>query len=349
MTPLYFVHDRALMTVYSDLEAVAVNQTSAFVGTPGAIVRKENASGFLFYAHQTYDGNGTQRDAYVGGPVGDPSVEAATAALRGRIAEVNRNLKSIRLLVREGFAAVDRKTHATIASLHNHAVFRAGGILVGSHAYGALLNKLGARAVPYTTEDIDIARRRKLAFSVLPETPLLEMLRQSGIDFVEVPQLDPRVPSSSFKEPGRSQFTVDLLVPSPTREIAVVPVPELNAHATALPYLDYLLAETQRGVVISRQGYCAVQLPLPERFAIHKLIVSQLRSDRGAKSAKDIHQASVLSAVLAETFPGAIVDALAATPTDARTLLDAGIAASERYLSADYPRAWAELRSVSPA
>ena len=53
-----------------------------------------------------------------------------------------------------------------------------------------------------------------------------------------------------------------------------------------------------------------VRVPLPERYAVHKLMVSQLRTDRGGKSEKDLFQAAVLLAVLGEKHPGAIADAL---------------------------------------
>jgi hypothetical protein len=66
--------------------------------------------------------------------------------------------------------------------------------------------------IGYTTEDVDIARREALA---LPESPdFLQMLRETGIEFFEVPQLSRRAPSVSFAERGGSRLRVDLLVPS---------------------------------------------------------------------------------------------------------------------------------------
>src|SRR6185369_8094644 len=110
-------------------------------------------------------------------------------------------------------------------------VFTAGGMLIGSHAYGVLLNQLGVRATPYATEDIDIARREALTLEELPEGGFLDILKDSGIEFVEVPSLSRKKPSTSFKKRGRSTFHVDLLVPSASEEFTVVPVPELKTHA----------------------------------------------------------------------------------------------------------------------
>jgi hypothetical protein len=90
------------------------------------------------------------------------------------------------------------------------------------------------------------------------------MLRDSGIGFVEVPAFERKQPSTSFKQAGRSRFDVDLLVPSPDETFPVTAVPELKAHATGLPYLGYLLAESQPAMLMARQGCCAIRIPLPE-------------------------------------------------------------------------------------
>jgi hypothetical protein len=343
MGALYSGHSRALTVLYSDLENHALGQSTVFVGTAGSVIERENASGFRFYAHQSYEADGKKRERYLAGPVGSAAADAAAQRTRETIREVKSLVPSLRLLGREGFHLVDSRTYATLASLHNHGVFAAGGMLIGSHAYGVLLNRLGARAVAYSTEDIDIARREALAFQTLPDAGFLEMLRDSGIEFVEVPRLDRKSPSTSYKQRGRSQFHVDLLVPSPNEQFPVVPVPELKAHATGLPYLEYLLAESQMGVLLAREGCCAVRLPLPERFAVHKLLVSRLRTGPGVKSDKDVLQSAVLCAVLADHHPGALESALAAVPRRARKYLALALASARRLLERDHPRAWEEL------
>jgi hypothetical protein len=342
---LFASHSRPLTVLHSEVERVALEQQKAFVGTAGSVIERTNAAGFRYYAHQSYDAGGKQRERYLAGPVGDADADAMADEWRTRIKEVKELVPTLRMLGREGFALVDSKTYATVAVLHNHGIFAAGGMLIGSHAYGVLLNRLGVRAAPYATEDIDIARREALAFEKMPAKGLLEVLRETGIEFVEVPSLDRKRPPTSFKEKGRARFHVDLLVPSPDDTFPVIPVPELAAHATGLPHLKYLLAESQLSVVIAREGCCAVRVPLPERFAIHKLIVSRLRSGRSARSEKDIHQAAVLCAALAETHPGAVEAAVAAVPGRATKRFVAALAAARPLIETAAPRAWAELTS----
>lgn len=344
--PLYTTHSRALTVLYADLERYASSQPEVFVGTPGSVVQRTNASGFRFYAHQFYDGAGKKRERYLAGPVGSSQADAEAQALRDRIAELKELVPSFRMLGREGFCLVSPKTYATIASLHNRGVFAAGAVLVGSHAFGVILNRLGIRAAPYTTEDIDIARREALAFGRLPAGGLLEMLKDSGIEFVEVPALDRRKPSTSFKQRGRSTFHVDLLVPSRNETFPIFPVPELQTHAIGLPYLGYLLVESQQAMLLAREGCCLVRVPLPERFAVHKLVISRLRKGREAKSDKDVFQACVLCAALADMHPGAIESMVREIPVRARRHLSRAIAVARRYLEHDQPRAWEELASA---
>lgn len=335
---LYTSHERPLTVLFSDIAHVTSQLSEVFVGTPGSVIERTNAKGVRFYVHQYYDGERKQRERYLAGPVGQVTAETAADRLRDRIAEANDLVPSLRMLGREGYNLADPRTYATVATLTNHGVFEAGGILVGSHAYGILLNQLGARASAYQTHDIDIARAERLAFNQQPTTEFLAMVRESGIDFVPVPGLRRGEAPTSFKKKGKARFQIELLVPSQGDDYATVAIPELGVHATALPYLGYLLTDPQSGPLLSRVGACPVRLPLPERFATHKLIVSQLRANRD-KTPKDIHQACALAARLAETHPGALADSVAAVPPSARSFLRKGYEAARPIVEASAPLA----------
>lgn len=292
-TPLFHSVPPALSTLYGTIDGHVNAGAPVFAGTPGSISVRSNQHGRQYYVHRYYDGAGVQREKYLG-LVGE--ADATVEALRGRINETKALLGDIRLLIREGFQSADSLTYATLASLHLHGLFQAGATLVGSHAFGILLNQMGVRAAAYATEDIDVARRESLAFREYPEKSFLEML-------------------------GKSRFHVDLLVPSRNTSIGLAEVPELKAHATTLPFLSYLLAQTGMATLLSSEGACPVRVPVPERFAIHKLVVSQLRTGRDAKTQEDIHQASVLLAAIGEKFPGAVEAAVGDLPASAHRYL----------------------------
>ena len=59
--PLYTPHSRALTVLYADLESHALLGSEAFEGTAGAVIERENAAGYRFYAHQYYDGERKQQ------------------------------------------------------------------------------------------------------------------------------------------------------------------------------------------------------------------------------------------------------------------------------------------------
>ena len=339
-SPLYRRHPAALAASYAAAENPALHQDEMLVGTPGAFTQRQNAGGTKYFVRQFYDFGGRKRDQYLC-QVDAPECTAIIAAWRGRIEEARELGATIRLLAREGYAVLDAKHLAALAPLARHGVFEAGAVLVGTHAFEVIVNRLGIRAAAFATEDVDIARPAKLALQRIPKGGLLALLRESGIDFVDVPAFAHGDPPTSYKEKGRSRFTFDLLVPTTGEEIETLPVPELNAHATGLPYLRYLLTGSQTGVALSSHGVVAVRVPVPERFAWHKLIVAQLRAGRTEKSRKDLNQAAVLIAATGELFPGAIEEAFGKTPTSSRAHIRKSLAKIRPELEG-HPQAWDE-------
>jgi hypothetical protein len=96
------------------------------------------------------------------------------------------------------------------------------------------------------------------------------------------------------------------------------------------------------GAAISGHGIVAARVPVPERFALHKMIVAQLRAGRPEKSRKDLRQAAVLVAALAELYPGALEEAYGKTATSTRKYIRKSLQQIEGPLQA-HPRAWSEL------
>ena len=78
--------------------------------------------------------------------------------------------------------------------------------------------------------------------------------------------------------------------------------------AQPLRYLDFLIYEPERSVVLYKGGV-PVLVPVPERFAIHKLIVAVERKENSAKATKDIFQASALITALNEKRPLELAEA----------------------------------------
>jgi hypothetical protein len=89
-----------------------------------------------------------------------------------------------------------------------------------------------------------------------------------------------------------------------------------------------------------------VRVPVPERYAIHKLIVSQLRAKTSGKVEKDLHQAATLIEAVTERFPGAVEAALAAVPKSAVRHVVGAVKALKAHLPASAEAAWEALATL---
>lgn len=69
----------------------------------------------------------------------------------------------------------------------------------------------------------------------------------------------------------------------------------LSIALQPLRFMEFSMVDTLQSVVFCNEGAVIVNIPKPDRFAIHKLIVSSERKDsETVKSNKDIRQANVL-------------------------------------------------------
>ena len=166
------------------------------------------------------------------------------------------------------------------------------------------------------TQDMDLASHRQVSVAMRQDAPdVKSLLLESGMGFFEVPALNPKSPSTSFKLRGQ-EFHVDLLTPlqgSSANE--PVFLSHFNSYAHPMRFLDYLLEDIQVAAVAFRSGIL-VNVPTPARFALHKLVISQRRpSAQQIKARKDIQQATELLTLLLEDRPGDIWIALDAART----------------------------------
>lgn len=320
----------AIQSLYSELKDRTMQEPQAFLGAPGTINQRSNQGGHAFWAHMRSSLSGKRAVDYLGS-VNDPAAQARKQALEERIARAKMAIELIRLLSNAGYSLLDPKTYAVLASLANAGVFQAGAVLVGSHAYGVILADRGIRAAPYRTEDIDLAKGARLVLAGSPlQLSLKAQLQATDLDFVEVPGLQPGTPAVSLKEPGVGGLRIDLLVPGSDQSFRPVAVPELDFHATAVPFLGYLLEQPVSGLVIGRYGACLVNTPSAERFALHKLVTAADRRGRQDKIDKDVFQACVLlNALSRQDFYGVLL-ARDDMPEAMRGHLQAGLRMARR-------------------
>ncbi|MGV3553445.1 nucleotidyltransferase family protein [Rhizobium sp.] len=218
----------------------------------------------------------------------------------------------IRLLRAEGFLGVDAATGSLLNALAMGGVFRLGGTIVGTQAFRLYEGELGVRFTfdqTAQTQDIDIASFERLSIALEDEVPEPLAKVFKDFSFEATPSLDQHK-TWRWKQ-TRNEMLVEFLTPSFSEAEDLRPLPALGVHAQSLHYLNYLLAEPIHAAVTYRDGVL-VQIPRPERFAIHKLIVADRRLEGadGLKSIKDRLQAAFLIETLAADRPGDLQDAI---------------------------------------
>lgn len=328
---VYRRHDQATQAYFEEVKQLAHSQRTVLSGTPGTL-KQRTQSGNQYWVREYIRADGKKTDEYLGpvAAIDQASVDELSQKIELAKALV-ANSRRLRLL---GYQRIDKKPSSVLGALFNKGLFQAGITLVGSHAYGALLNDMGVIAPAYQTQDLDLAKGRRLSITLPPGATLQSMLRDTGLDFAAVPGLPSDRPSASFKLPGADIFAVDLLAPG-DRIGTLVPVPELAAHAQAIPLLDFLTADAVDTVAISPIQIVPVRVPSPEHFALHKIYSSQSRSRGGSgKVGKDLQQAAVLVAAIEETTPGRIHDAFKALPRSGRPAVKRGCRVVAKMLDA---------------
>lgn len=234
--------------------------------------------------------------------------KALTAASQDRR---KHRARLIRILRAEGFLGVDATTGSLLSAMSRAGVFRLGGTIVGTHAFRLYEGTLGVR---YSfdqmaqTGDLDIAsfERLSLALQDTVSPPLQQVL--GDFSFAPVPGLEQE--KVWRWQQTRNELLVEFLTPSFEDDEGIRPLPALGVDAHSLHHLNYLIAEPVPAIAVYRSGIL-VQVPRPERFAIHKLIVADRRRD-GAdslKAHKDRMQAEFLIRVLAQDRPDDLKDA----------------------------------------
>lgn len=192
-----------------------------------------------------------------------------------------------------GLPAPIRPIGEVVAALARAGVFRLRGVLVGTVAYQSYAAILGAKLSNplLQTTDVDIAQT----------PPMLEVLRGVDATFREIPHTAGHRHTTSYASAGN--LRVDFVTPNEGPDTdRPQNLPALRTDAQPLRYLDFLIHEPVKAVILHGPGVF-VLVPAPERFAVHKLILALDRSPGVAKRDKDLAQAAALILLLIQKRP----------------------------------------------
>lgn len=305
-------HSPISHAAYHDLLRSLLDEAVAGIrGTPTRVVRGGKA-----YWYDTYRVGTDVRKSYIGE---DSEALQARIARHGALKEEadarkKERARLIRLLRAEGFLGTDGATGSLLAAMAGAGVFRLGGTVIGTHAFRLYEGELGVRYrfdQTAMTQDMDIASFERLSLSLSQDDQVSTSMQDvlSGFAFDPVPSLEP---GQVWRwRQTRNDTLVEFLTPSFRPEEDIRPLEALGVSAQSLHYLNYLIASPIPAAVLYRSGVL-VQIPRPERFALHKLIVADRRREGmdSLKSQKDRRQAEFLIAILLEDRPDDLAEAL---------------------------------------
>jgi len=299
------------MSAYTDL--VRLLKDDAVSGAGGKPTLKRRGDKAYWYAARRVGSE--MRFIYIGEDNDETraridSIEALHATAKERQAERSR---LVRLLRAEGMTPTDRATGSLLSAMAEAGTFRLGGTIVGTNAFRLYEGELGIR-LPLggmaNTGDVDIAQFEKLSIALDDQVDPGLAQTFSRLKFTPLPGLDPdRI--WRWAQGGSGQL-VEFLTPAFGEE-SLRNLPALGVNAQALNYLNFLIAEPIHAAAIYRSGVL-VQVPRPERYAIHKLIIADRRRDGAGnlKASKDREQAAFLIEAMAEDRPDDLRRAYAA-------------------------------------
>ena len=283
-------------TAYAQLleAALAAGHQRSVADLSGSFARK-TVKGATYWYYQYTEPSGKLTQLYVGPDSDAVAHLRRQKSLPGASARLGPLARSAAAL---GCLEIIPRHARVLERLSEYGFFRAGGVLIGTHAFLAFGNMLGIRwADSERTEDVDFAHAGKSVSLALPTNVELnadQAIKSLGMGFLPVRSLRTAA-GATYLNPREPEFRLDFLTTMHRGGDKPFNHPRLGVTMQPLPFMEYLLEDLQQAVVFSGDTVVLVNLPSPARYALHKLIVLGERSGAYAtKSAKDLRQAGAL-------------------------------------------------------
>lgn len=271
---------------------------------PGGFAKK-TIRGRAYWYHQVKSPDQKPVQTYIG-----PDDEETRALMAAHSAPANasnqqasRHMTQLtRAALEYGCSDIPNKHAKVITRLADHGFFRAGGILVGTHAFLAYQNQWGLRwQAGGMTLDLDFAHAGKNISIALPSN--LTINTRSAIESLQMGFM-PIQSQTTYKKSDEPDFDLDFLTSMGRDTDAPVHIAALNVTLQPLRFMELSIEAPMCATLLSRSGPVVVNVPRPERFALHKLIVyMERRLDARLKANKDLAQAGSVIHYLLDNEP----------------------------------------------
>lgn len=279
----------------------------------GTSFRKKMVKGRFYWYARLPDG----KERYVGRD--SPEIVEIIGKEEQLFGLDRENAALVKAITVNGFPVPGRPMAKTVRALSDAGFFRLRGVLVGTLACQTYFPMFGetpvrmAKKLPAATRaaertrDADFAMFHAISVAVddTMDVSFAQAIRNAFPFEQETDVLGHPIPVWIDRTTGMS---VDLLSPLGNADDGEDSwLPSIRAPAVKLRFLDFLIHDEMPAALLSGSGI-AVNVPRPERYAVHKLIVSRERRDP-AKREKDMFQAVLLAHHLLENDHQALLDA----------------------------------------
>lgn len=272
---------------------------------------KKEVKGVTYWYWQFRDLGGKNRQVYLG-PDDERLRRLIERRAKGRPAAHEGMARLAAACTSLGCLNVLPRHFKVIHRLAEHGFFRAGGVLIGTHAFIAMGNMLGVRwAGGWKTNDIDFAHAGKNVSLALPtnaESDVHDAITSLEMGLLPVHSLVSGA-GATYLNAGDSELRIDLLTVA-GRDDAVYRHGPLNVALQPLKFMEFSLEKIAQTVVISGEHALVVKIPSPLRYALHKLVVMAEREEAfRMKLVKDAGQVAAIVSYALERSPMALQEA----------------------------------------
>lgn len=283
-------------TAYAQLfDAASAAELSRSVANLAGSFAQKTVKGRVYWYFQHTDLTGVLRQIYVGPDT--PEVRKLVE-LRANAPGADALRGLARSAIALGCQPLLARHFRVIRRLLDHGFFKAGGVLVGTHAFLAYGNLLGVSWGDVSrTQDVDFARAGKSVSIALPtniEVDVHRAIESLEMGFLPISGLAGKA-GASYLNPKEPDFRLDFLMPRHRGGDTPIEHPKLHVTMQPLRFIEYSLENIVQVALFCAEGAGVVNVPHPARYALHKLLIYGERSASFTqKTNKDLAQATAL-------------------------------------------------------
>ena len=289
-------------TAYAQLlEAALVAEHVRSVADLSGSFASKTVRGAKYWYFQYTEPSGKLRQLFVGPDTAPVRALMARKAQPSAVVALGPLARSCAAL---GCSEILPRHLRVLQRLAEYGFFRAGGVLIGTHAFLAFANMLGVRwGDGSRTQDIDFAHAGKSLSLALPgdvQVQTHEAIKSLEMGFLPVSSLASTA-GATYLNPREPGFKLDFVTTLHRKGTQPYEHPQLGVTLQPRKLMEVSLEHVQQAVLFAGARSVVANVPQPARYALHKLLVHGEREGTFAtKSSKDLLQARLLLTYLKE-------------------------------------------------